>query len=626
MIDQNDHGTVTDVEQVMFVARQAVRERIRLATAARLAGLGHWEWDLESDTVAASDELCRLHGVDPGDLDGGYATFLAHVHPGDRAQTDSAFRSALAGLGTFEHHHRVVRSDGEVRTLRTRGEVFLDGQARPAHVFGVSWDVTTDLRATQEAEGAARLLRATVESLPEAIVALDDGNRIVAHNRRLHEIWSLSATVAIGTPESALLDELARRLADPWEAGSDHSLLALKDGRVLERAHARADAAAPRVYSFRDVTGRERALAHATLLARASGLLATNDLEPALEAVARAALPLLGELGAVDVVGESGATRLLEVRATPDPWLEPPEQLAAVDRTEVSATGQRSRVTVPIVRHGRRLGVLSFVAAPFRAYGSAEVELAEELAGRIGAAIDDAEARRRAEAEIADREQLLYMAAHELRAPLTSLRLCVEALRRNQAVAALATRQLEVIDRDERRIARLVDDLLDVGRIRSGQLQLELAPMDLCDLVGEIARRMTVEISRSGSPLTCSAGDPVVGRWDRSRLDQVVTNLLVNALKFGQGKPIDVRVTCDGCRARLVVLDQGIGIARELHQRIFEPFERGAADARQYGGLGLGLYIVRTIVERLGGEVRVESERGQGACFTVELPISTSEP
>ena len=181
-------------------------------------------------------------------------------------------------------------------------------------------------------------------------------------------------------------------------------------------------------------------------------------------------------------------------------------------------------------------------------------------------------------------------------------------------------RQLEVIDRDERRIARLVDDLLDLGRIRSGQLHLELASMDLCELVNEIARRMTVEIGRSGSPLTLAADSPVVGRWDRSRLDQVVTNLLANALKFGQGKPIDVRVTADDGRARLVVADNGIGIAPELHQRIFEPFER-ATEARQYGGLGLGLYIVRTIVERLGGEARVESERGRGSCFTVELPL-----
>src|SRR5215510_5239953 len=149
MIDHNDEAAVTDVEELMFVAHQAHRERVKLATAARLAGLGHWQWDLDSDTVAASDELCRLHGVGPGDLDGTYTAFLARVHPEDRSETDHLFRAALAEAAPFRHHHRILLGDGLVRILRTRGEVFSDDRGRAAQVFGVSWDVTADVASTR---------------------------------------------------------------------------------------------------------------------------------------------------------------------------------------------------------------------------------------------------------------------------------------------------------------------------------------------------------------------------------------------------------------------------------------------------------------------------------------------
>jgi signal transduction histidine kinase len=115
------------------------------------------------------------------------------------------------------------------------------------------------------------------------------------------------------------------------------------------------------------------------------------------------------------------------------------------------------------------------------------------------------------------------------------------------------------------------------------------------------------------------APGPVIGTWDRARVEQVVAILLSNAIKFGGGKPIEIAVREDGARALLAVSDQGIGIAHAVQDTIFEPFAR-AAPSRQYGGLGLGLYIARQIVEALGGSIRVHSALGQGATFTVELP------
>jgi signal transduction histidine kinase len=167
--------------------------------------------------------------------------------------------------------------------------------------------------------------------------------------------------------------------------------------------------------------------------------------------------------------------------------------------------------------------------------------------------------------------------------------------------------------------------LLDLGRIRSGQLELELSSFDLGELVREVSTQMEVQAAGAGSKLNLEIQGPVVGRWDRSRLNQVVTNLVTNAVKYGKGRPVVIRVAGDNQRAsaRLEVTDNGVGIAPELHGRIFEPFKR-AVPTGQHDGLGLGLYIVRSIVDQLGGIVHVDSRPGAGATFVVELPLQVT--
>ena len=227
---------------------------------------------------------------------------------------------------------------------------------------------------------------------------------------------------------------------------------------------------------------------------------------------------------------------------------------------------------------------------------------------------------------LGDRERLISIAAHELRGPLCSVRLCLQSLQRSRLpLAPKATRMLEIMAKEERRVARLIDDLLDLGRIRSGQLELDLSTFDLCELVREVSQEMEPQAATAGSKLTVATPAPVVGRWDRSRLNQVVSNLLSNAIKYGQGRPVVVRVSGDsqGGWARLEVTDNGLGIAPELHGRIFEPFKR-AVTAGRHDGLGLGLYIVRSIVEQLGGAVHVDSRPGAGATFVVELPVQVT--
>jgi two-component system sensor kinase FixL len=230
---------------------------------------------------------------------------------------------------------------------------------------------------------------------------------------------------------------------------------------------------------------------------------------------------------------------------------------------------------------------------------------------------------RKAREEVRERDEFLSIASHELRTPVTALQLQLQLLRRSAERAAedlprLLGAKVETLERQTRRISALVDELLDVSRMRLGKLDLRYEELDLAEVAREAVAHLQAELTRSGSLLRVDLS-PAPGRWDRLRLEQVITNLLVNAAKFGEGKPIVLEVAAHGDRARIRVVDRGIGIPPEHQARVFDRFER-AVPVHHFGGLGLGLYIVRQIAEAHGGEVRVESTLGSGATFTVDLP------
>jgi PAS domain S-box-containing protein len=224
------------------------------------------------------------------------------------------------------------------------------------------------------------------------------------------------------------------------------------------------------------------------------------------------------------------------------------------------------------------------------------------------------------------RDEFLYIAAHELRNPLTPLVVQLCNLRQHAAKGrapidpAWLARQLEPAERAAGRLAKLIERLLEVARAIVGGVPLELKTVDVVQIVHDVVKRMAPEIERAASHVTVKSNDvSVFGTWDSMRIEEVVCDLLENALKYGAGAPIEIEVRADALAARVSVTDHGIGISSENHARIFERFGR-AAPLHQYAGFGLGLWMERRIVEAHGGRIELESEAGKGARFTVTLP------
>jgi signal transduction histidine kinase len=287
----------------------------------------------------------------------------------------------------------------------------------------------------------------------------------------------------------------------------------------------------------------------------------------------------------------------------------------------------KSYLAVPVIsRSGEVLGGLFFGHHQPAVFTANAEQLVEGLAAQAAIALDNARLYQKLQESIRVRDEFLSIASHELKTPLTSLLLQMDVFQRRVS-AEYASPQAEPLrqnmDRQKRqlhRLARLIDDMLDLSRIGVGKVSLQRESCDLTEMLNEVVERHRPEFDSAGSKLALSAPGPTMGQWDRLRLEQVVTNLLTNAVRYGEGKPIEISLRTTNAHAVLEVRDHGMGIAKTDQERIFLRFER-AVSANDVSGLGLGLYISREIVTRHGGSIRVESEPGLGSSFLVELPL-----
>jgi predicted ATPase/signal transduction histidine kinase len=405
---------------------------------------------------------------------------------------------------------------------------------------------------------------------------------------------------------------------------------------------------------------RQHAEAAVRLLAEASLRLSQSlDYETTLSSIAELCVPLLADWCVIDLLEEDHRVRriaashadptherlvshLEETSATstdsPSPTstvIREGHSVLVVKLTEavlkeyapgfadiLRKLDMRTLMAVPMVARERPVGAIGLArGGPDCPYGPRDLELAEELARRAAVAIDNARFYRNSQDAVRLRDEFLTVASHELNTPVASLQLALARLAKPGALSSPEKVHgiVQTAQRQTFKLTRLISELLSVSRIQAGRFDLQLEEVDLAEVVREVVNRFGTDLARAKSELSIRADAPVTGTWDRQKLDQVVTNLLSNAVKFGRGKPISIVVARTREGARLIIEDHGIGMAPERLPRIFERFERGVSD-RDFGGLGLGLYIVKQIVEALGGSVRARSSRDSGTIFMVDLP------
>jgi PAS domain S-box-containing protein len=408
-----------------------------------------------------------------------------------------------------------------------------------------------------------------------------------------------------------------------------------------------------------DVTERTEAQHREQFLSQASKVLASSlGFRETLALLADLAVPQIADWCAVDVLGEGGQIQRLALahrdhgklalgwrleerwprtivdRAemalrTAQPVLVPSigaQDLAAAADDEEHLTALRrldirSGMVAPLVARGRTLGSITFVMAESgRRYTETDLGVAVELAQRAALAIDNARLYEAAEHASRAKDEFVARLSHEIRTPLNAI-LGWTLLLRSRTDPERVDRGLDTIERNARVLAHIIEDVLDFSRIVRRGLSLSFAVIDLRDVAAQGVHSVEPMADGKGVAVRLAPGGPVTTRGDAARLQQVVWNLLTNAVKFTPaGGHVDVVVERRARRAVLVVSDTGLGIAPEVLPSIFDPFRQG--DAQSSTGLGLGLAIVRQIVDAHGGTIEVGSPPGNGTAFTVSLPLA----
>ncbi len=642
-------SSVRDITERETLQRQHAEANRRLRLAEEMAHLGHWRVEQPSGTLTWSDEVFRIHGVEPASFEPTVERAVAYYDPADRAEVDRLVATAVAARQPFGFGSRVSRPSGEVRDVLSRGLCEIGADGTVAAVFGTIMDVT-ELRAAERAATASEArYRLLADNATDMITQMGlDGQRLfVSPGSR--ELLGFSPEELVGTNPIAMVHpadaaELQAVLADLAVGRRDRAInvnrLQHKDGRWIwveaSIRPLRGDDGRAKgfVAAVRDVTdrkqahealqaseGRYRILAEAT-----TDVITQLDLSLRRQYVSPACRHLLGfdpeemlglrmfssthpdEVDAVQVL----AGRLAAGEVEGDRVVTTYRTLHKLDRWVWVEAGMN------LIRDAATRSPLSLICS------LRDVTVRQEAAHQME--------RAKAAAEHAVRVKSDFVAnvSHELRTPLTGILGVHDLLRRDPTLGAAQRRLVELASDAGSSLLAIVNDVLDFSKIEAGLLDLEAVPFDIgglvasCrDLAGEGLGGKPVEIRvtiRPGMPRRL-VGDP-------TRLRQVLLNLMTNAVKFTERGHVEVSLAYEAeqGRLRVDVVDTGIGIPADRLNTLFDRFTQADSSmSRRYGGTGLGLAICRRLVELMGGRIDVERPATQGAHFWFDLPAKVHD-
>jgi PAS domain S-box-containing protein len=605
--------------------------------------------------------------------------FLANIARADRDEARRVFNLVRVKRKDASFDARFVCRDGRLCWFHTG--VHLTADTPTPQLQGVSVDITALKEASARAHKQAEFNRAVTTSIEEGVLAVDMEDRVSFLNPAAGELLGCDPSVAVGK-ESAELFSVRRSDRVPLDALGSPTAQVIETGipfgaddQLFERADRTtfpvSYRAAPlehdggiigAVLVFRDILELQRSETLHRFLADVGPVLATSlDHRSTLAAVVRLSVPLLADLCFIDELQADGRVDRVEILfADPDKqrladrvrasaphqgWPTPHGRALrggdsiliplaippAIARDEAESTlmreyGLESVMIVPLRARGRVLGTITFAAAGSgRIYAARDLELAEEIARRAAYAIDNARLYEQAQSAVRARDEVLALVSHDLRDPLSGIVLHTTLLRTRAVADSLGARSLQGIESIERlagRMERMLRDLMDVGSIDAGRLTIDKDWCDVAALLDEVKEAHQPAASRKQLQLVCEPPPRQLRICcDRERILQVLGNLIGNAIKFSQEGTIWVGTALGDGELVFSVSDNGPGIQSADLPHIFEHRWQVRATARL--GSGLGLTIVKGLVEAHGGRVWVTSQVGAGSNFFFSLPLPT---
>ncbi|MBI2074756.1 MAG: GAF domain-containing sensor histidine kinase [Candidatus Levybacteria bacterium] len=321
---------------------------------------------------------------------------------------------------------------------------------------------------------------------------------------------------------------------------------------------------------------------------------------------------------------------ILIVKATRE-WINNVSRIPG-EHEVIRKLGLNSHIFVPLKSRGKVIGVLTIASSNKDfSYSRSDVVLVGELGARAGIAVDNARLYSEAQEAVRARDEFLSIASHELKTPLTSILLqlqtVLQKIRNNKSLYVKKDNyrsniisMLESTEYQSKRLAKLINDLLNISLVSIGRLELQPERVNLSNIVEDVIRNSEIQFKNAGYKIHVKTDKEIIGRWDKVRIEQVIINLVSNAIKYGNKKPIDIIARKKNNHAELIVKDRGIGISSTHQKHIFERFKR-AVSGVEYRGLGVGLYISKQIIETHKGKIELKSSIGKGSTFTVKLPL-----
>lgn len=631
--------TTKELEQEVAERRRAegdlIESQMQLAEAQEVTQLGSWSWDVERDHITWSDQLYRIYGLDPQEFDPNFEGYVEHIHPDDRELMRGVIDSLYSGEDSFSVDHRVMRPDGQVRTVNARGKVIRDVSGRPLKLIGTSQDITLRRQSEAALRASEMRFRNLAQSSPEAIVSADSNGHIVYWNRGAQDVFGYWEEEVLNRPLTILMPERYReshlaglkRYLQTGEGrliGTTTEIEGLrKDGTEfpLELSLSTWVADSERYFSgiLRDVSERRSVQEELARVSRRNELV--------LNAAAEGIFGLDRE-GLAQFINPAGAGMLgyevdelvgrrvhdLVHHALPDGTPLPLEDCLMqramrenrILRTSDEVFWRKDGTSFPV----------EYMAAPI-----VEDGLITGVVVTFGDLSERREYERMKEVQRL-KDEFISIVSHELRSPLTSIRGSLGLLVSGtlQDAPERAQRMLEIAVSNTDRLVRMLNDILDVERIQSGEMPLQPSVCDAAGVVRDTAEAMEGVALAAGITIVPA---PSSGRlWaDPDLLMQALTNLVANAIRFSDpGGRVEVSSRVTNGEAIFEVSDRGRGIPPEKLDIIFERFAQvDSSDSRERSGTGLGLAISKSIVERHGGRIWVESTLGEGSSFFIAL-------